>query len=52
MPFGQTSTPVSLEEMIEIIFTDMEACICYFNDIFIDSRNTEVEHQAIVEKVL
>ena len=52
MPFGLTNATVSFQEMIDIFFKDMEGCMWYLDDIVIYSGNTEVEYQAIVEKLL
>ena len=51
IPFGLTNAYASFQEMMDMIFKDMEEYIWYFDDIFICGGNTEVEHQAIVEKV-
>ena len=52
MPFGLTNTPTSFQDMIDIIFEDMEVRIWYLDDILINGGDTEAEHQGIVEKVL
>ena len=52
MQVDLTNGPLSYQEMRDTIVKDMEGCIWYFDDILIYGRNTENEHQAIVEKVL
>ena len=52
MLFCLTNTPASFQEMMDIIFKDMEGCIGYLDDIVICGGDTAAEHQAIVEKVL
>ena len=50
--FSLTNAPALLQKMIDTIFQHMEECIWYLDNIIIDGNNTEVEHQAIVEKIL
>ena len=51
-PFRLTNAPATLQEMIDVVFEDMEACIWYLDDILIYGGETEGEHQRLVEKVL
>ena len=52
MPFGLTNAPASFKEMMDTIFSDMEGCIWYLDDILIYGSSTKAKHQAIVAKVL
>ena len=52
MAFGFTNAPALLQEMMDIIFKDLEQYICYLDDIVIYGCDTKTEHLAIVEKVL
>ena len=52
MPFRLTNTLVSLQEMMDTVFKDVEGCIWYLDNILIHSGNTEAVHQGIVKKVL
>ena len=52
MLFRFTNTPASFQEMMDIIFKDMEGCIWYLYDILTCGVDIKGEHQAIVEKVL
>ena len=52
MPFGLTNALASFQEMMDTIFKDQEGCIWYLDDILIYGKETETEHQAIVEQVL
>ena len=52
MPLGRTNAPASFQDMMDVIFKDMEGCIWYLDDILICGGNTEAERQAIVETVL
>ena len=52
MPFGLTNTPASFQEMMDVIFADIEGVLWYLDDILIYGGTTEREHQEIVEKVL
>ena len=52
MPFGLTNVTVSFQEMMDTIVKDMEVCIWYLDNILIYSSDTQLVHQAIVEKIL
>jgi len=46
------NAPASFQEMTNTIFNDIEGYVWYLDDILICERETEEEHQALVEKVL
>jgi hypothetical protein len=52
MLFGLTNTSATFQEMMDMIFKDMEGCIWYLNDILIYGGEPEEEHQHLVERVL
>ena len=52
MLFGLTDACATLQQMMDTIFKDEEACVCYIDDIHIYGGTTEAEHQACVAKVL
>jgi len=52
MPLGLTNAPAIFQEIIDVVFQDIEGCIRYLDDILIYRGETEAEHQRLVEKVL
>jgi len=52
MPFGLTNAPATFQEMMDVVFKDMEGCIWYLDDILTYGGETEAEHQRLVEQVL